>query len=324
MNRIFIATIFIFIVFVNLALGAGETLKMQWMGIGARTLAMGNTGTAIIGLPYASFYNPASVSARGKFSMAGGNQFLALDRKLYFASLASEISGGAGIGITWVHSSVADVEARDIDGELFGTIDNGDDAIFFAFAKEFFKKLHIGAGIEYIQRSIENVSTSTAGFGIGMSYRLESPQITIGASAQNLLMKLSWNSNDYYGTGQISNEDLPIVLRAGASFLSNLNDIPLHICADVWNGEDDVHYGLGVETTIFSQPHSSPGDDEDGGKNIPALILRGGIADGRFSGGAGIFFKVSKILSIGVDYAIVKEKEDLTPRHIIDLSFDRL
>ncbi len=311
----------------GLLFGAGETFKIQWMGIGARTLAMGNTGTAIIGLPYASFYNPASVSARGKFSVAGGNQFLALDRKLYFASLASEISGGAGVGFTWVHSSISDVEARDIDGELVGTVNNGDDAIFFSFAKEFVTKMHIGAGIEYVQRSLENITTSTAGFGIGVSYRIENPNITLGFAAQNLLMTLSWNSNEYYGTGQVSNEKLPILLRAGSAYLTDIKSIPVQFCADMWNGGDSqIHYGIGAEVGLFSGNHykKDNGIENSGGNNkyIPQLILRGGFTDGRLSGGVGICSRIGKAVNIGIDYAIVMEKENLSPKHIVDLTFE--
>lgn len=315
------------VVFAGLVFGAGETFKIQWMGIGARTLAMGNSGAAIIGLPYASFYNPASVSARGKFSVAGGNQFLALDRKLYFASLASEISGGAGVGFTWVHSSVSDVEARDIDGELLGTVNNGDDAIFFSFAKEFVTKMHIGAGIEYVQRSLENITTSTAGFGIGVSYRFEHPNITLGFAAQNLLMTLSWNSNEYYGTGQVSNEKLPIFLRAGGAYLIDIKSIPVQFCSDIWNGGDSqVHYGIGAEVELFRDEHFERDDgiEENSGANkyIPHLLLRGGFTDGRLSGGAGIYSRIGKAANIGIDYAIVMEKENLSPKHIIDLTFD--
>lgn len=313
---------------------AGETVKLQWMGIGARSLAMGNTGVATKSLPWAPFYNPALVSARGKLTVAGGNQFLTLDRRLYFASLASEISGGAGVGITWLHSYVADVEARDIDGELNGTVNNSDDAIFFAFAKELVPLLHLGLGVEYFQRSLENLTTSTAGFGAGISYRIEEPNIDIGAAIQNLFMTLSWNSNDYYGHGQVSNEKLPLFFRIGVSYLRKMKNIPLHFCADIWKTETSpIYYGLGLEAEIFGDKSDKSDTDintklsdvaaePDGGVNLPQLVLRCGFSDNRPSGGAGMYMRISRAVYIGLDYAIVAEREGLAPRHLIDLSVE--
>ncbi len=288
---------------VILSFGAGESCKYLWLGIGSRTLALGNSGTSLSDLPWAPFYNPASVSQRGKFSLAGGNQFLALGRKLYFASVASEIYDGAGIGLTWIHSSVSDVEARNTDGEKVGTVANGEDAIFFAFAKKPTNNIHLGIGVEYVQSSIENITTGTAGLGAGISYRIKSPDITIGLSAQNLFMNISWNSNDYYGMGNVSNEQISPVFRGGVSYRGSVGEYPFLICGDLWQfSSTALSYGMGVEFSPMAQ-----------------LTLRAGFSDGYPSAGIGIHTKIGKMSLVGIDYAVVPEKEELSIKHIVDL-----
>ncbi len=307
--------------------------ELQEMGIGARSLAMGGAGTAIIGLPFASFYNPASVSARGNFSLSGGNQFLDLGRRLYFASLASEISGGAGVGITWVHSSVSDVEARDIDGQLQGTVSNGDDAIFFAFAKALVPKVHLGIGVEYLQREVANVVTSTAGFGTGISYRPGKIPLTIGAAVQNIFMTLSWNSNEYYGRGQVSNEKVPMLFRLGAFYSRDILGLPFNFCGDLWRfeGSDEkINYAIGLEAQVAGKARRTGesesqtyAEDESANRwEMPSLILRLGFTDNGPSAGAGIYTKVGRSVFIGIDYAITTERENLAPRHLIDITVE--
>ena len=303
MRRIILA---IAIFSISLLFGAGEPNKYLWLGIGAKSLSLGNTGVALDNLDCAPFYNPASVSERGKFSLTAGNQFLALDRRIYYASLASEVSDGAGVGLVWIHSSVGDVDARDMDSEITGTVSNGNDAIYFAFAKRVFSNIHLGLGVEYLQSSLENLTAGTAGFGAGISYRIKDPQITIGFAAQNLFMKISWNSNDYYGLGYVSDEKIYELFRGGISYRGKISAIPFVLTGDIWQfSADKINYGAGIEVEPLQQ-----------------LALRVGFSENRPSAGIGIHTKIGKFSLVGLDYAFVIEKENLTPRHIIDLTVE--
>ncbi len=296
----------IIIISLGLLFGAGEPVKYLWLGVGARTLALGNTGVAIGHLAWSPYYNPSSVSEHGAFSVAGGNQFLALGRRIYFASLASEISDGAGVGITWIHSSVADVECRDVDGNHEGIIDNSTDAIYFSFAKRVIKNLHAGVGIEYIQSSLENVTSGTAGLGMGLSYRMRAPDLSFGLAAQNLFMELTWNSNSLYGQGQVSNEAIPFLIRMGTAYTHHFGEIPLMLSADIWYHDDSpVYYGFGAEILP-----------------LPQLAIRAGFTDNRPSAGVGIQTKIGMLSHIGVNYTIVAEREGLAPKHLVDITVE--
>ncbi|HDG67613.1 MAG TPA: hypothetical protein ENG11_00510 [candidate division Zixibacteria bacterium] len=283
---------------------AGEPAKFLWMGIGARGLAMGNTGTAYINTPWAPFYNPASVSARGKFSAAASNQFLALDRKIYAATISAEIYEEAGVGLTWIHSGVSGVESRNEDGQKTGTVANGNDAIFFAFGKNLAGKFHIGLGVEYIESSIENVTVTTAGFGGGVSYRIQKPDITIGFVAQNLFMKFLWNSNNYYGTGQTVEEKVPELVRGGVSYSFRVGGAECNLSADIrdYPSAGKFEYGVGAEVNP-----------------IPQISIRGGFNGEHPTFGVGVRTKLGKLSNIGVDYALVPENRGVAPRHIVDL-----
>ncbi len=284
--------------------GAGEPVKYLTLGVDARALAMGGAGIATVGTPWAPFYNPASVSARGNFAGAASNQFLDLGRKLYGAAISAEIYEEAGVGLVWIHSGVDDVPARNSDGELTGTVANGDDAIFFAFGKNFKGRFHLGFGVEYFESSIENVTVSTAGFGAGLSWRMRKPNLTLGLALQNLFMKFLWNSNNYYGMGQTVEEEIPPLVRAGAEYAFRLAGMDCSAVGEVrdYPSLGDLGFGAGIEISPLEQ-----------------ISLRAGFNGEHPTFGVGVSTKVGKLSLVGINYAFVPENYGLSPRHIVDL-----
>ncbi len=312
--------LFVLFLLLSGAFGAGECCKFLWFVPDARTQATGGAGTAAPNIALAPYYNPASVSERKTMLVSAGNKFLDLDRRLYFASLVAGIKEGAGIGLVWIHTSTEGVEFRDIDGELLGTVQNGNDGIFFSFAKALVPGLlHLGLGVEYFQSSVENVTASSAGFGAGVSLRLRKYGVTFGAAAQNLFMRLSWNSNSFYGQGQVSNEDVPTRFRIGASYAKSFGAIPLQAAFDVWSVGDEVFLGGGIEVEICPE---RIGDEEAPQTAIPHIVLRAGVLNGKPTAGAGIRSKVGKIAVLGVDYAVAPESEKLAPQHTVQISVE--
>jgi hypothetical protein len=288
--------------------------SFQMVSVSAKSTALGSTGTADADNGFCPMYNPALLSEYGKFMFGGGNQFLALDRKLFYATISSEIKGGAGVGLCWTHTGVSNVEGRDFDGNITGTVENSTDAIYFGFGKSIYREFHFGIGVEYVQSSIENVSTSTAGFSGGLSARIPGINLELGASVQNLFMSFSWNSNDYYGQGITDEEKFPILYRAGAKYSFELATLPFEAYSDLWKCDNtQLKYGLGLQSKVISK--KSPAEPDF----MPELFLRAGFSNGLPAGGLGLDFIAGKRLKIGFNYAISAEKESLSPRHIVEL-----
>lgn len=294
---------------VNIVFGTGEPAKFLWMGTSAEHLAIGNTGAAYHTSLYATYYNPALVSSRGATSIGFGNQFLSLGRILYYASLSSEISGGAGIGLTWIHSSVDDVEQRDIDGHLTGTIGNNQDAIYFAFGGEIHRGFHGGLGVQYVQSNLVNIDAYSAGLAFGFFYDLKKYRSIFGFSVHNISLKYSWNSSNYYGNGNVSNEDFPILIRGGLRYENPEFVLPIAFSSDIWKYEtSDINYGLGIEFVPI--------------KNLNGLALRFGLKDGLFSAGFGFKTRITFFQNIDISYAVVEEPYKLPWKHALDLKFE--
>ena len=218
--------------------------------------------------------------------------------------MAAEIYEEAGVGLTWIHSSVDNVESRNEDGEMVGSVANGSDAIFFAFAKKFAGNAHLGIGVEYFESSIENVTASSAGFGAGVSYRIVHPDVTVGVALQHMFMSYRWNSNNYYSEGQTVEEQIPPLVRVGLACNFKLFGREGSAVADLQNYPTlgEFKYGIGAEISVF-----------------PQLDLRGGFNGESPTFGVGIHTRVGKINSVGIDYAFVPDKLGLSPRHVLDL-----
>ncbi len=284
----------------------GEPAVFLRMGVGARAISMGECGVTDCDAPYAAFYNPAAVSEHGNVEFSAGNRFLDLDRRQFYGAIAAEISEGAGIGLTWTHAGVSNVEMRDNAGNHVGTVNNGSDAIHFAFAKQLVKKLHAGIGVEYLQSSIEGMASTTVGFGAGLIYKLREPNLTFGASVQNLLMEYSWNSNELLGTGTLSDEKIPLGYRAGVSYATKIGQTLINGCTEI-EGYDgsDPKFHIGVQCAPLEQ-----------------IAIRAGYDGESVTLGAGVRTKVGKFAIVGIDYAFKPEKLGLAPQHLIDLTLE--
>ena len=301
-----ISTVIVIAALFALVFGAGEPAKYLTIGIGAEHIGRGCAGTADRNSVFAPFYNPALLSARGKPSIGFGNLFLGLGRRMYYAAFATQIRDEAGVGVVWVHSSVADVERRDIDGNITGKVNNNNDAVYFSFAKEAYGGLHAGLGVQYVQSNIENLNAYSAGLAGGIFCELKKYGIIVGASATNISLELKWNSSDYYDDGRTSRDKLPLFWRFGGEKRGTVKSVNYKFDADIFLiGDRELSYSIGAECS----PHES-------------FVVTLGVRDGRFSAGFGLNIKLGFFKRLSFGYAISAQPYGVPPMHVVEIRFD--
>ena len=113
---------------------AGSFLRM---GVGARSISMGNTGVAHPTNAYSTFYNPASFGILENMMVGLSYSFLSLDRRFEFVSFSMKVPPGAGFSISWIESGVGDLQSYNSIGEITGDINHSANAIYFSFGRQF-------------------------------------------------------------------------------------------------------------------------------------------------------------------------------------------
>jgi hypothetical protein len=78
---------------------AGSYLRM---GLGARSIAMGNTGIAQPVNAYSAFYNPAAFAEVEDRIVGLSYSFLSLDRRFGYISFSMKVPPAGGFSIGWI------------------------------------------------------------------------------------------------------------------------------------------------------------------------------------------------------------------------------
>jgi hypothetical protein len=128
------------------------------IGVGARNVAMGETGAAETGV-YATYWNPAGLAALKKPALAFMHAAWLSD--IQFQNLAYALPTAAGtFGIAATYLSMDAIERRDNTGLLQqGTYKPSDTAVGLSYARAF-GDLYAGATLRYISSSLDDASAS--------------------------------------------------------------------------------------------------------------------------------------------------------------------
>jgi hypothetical protein len=248
-------------------------------GLGVRAQGMGGAFAAVADDASAVFWNPAGLArARGADVLTSG-QWLSLDRKQYSVSASTNSRGGLGFGFALIYAGVDDLKARTGSGDIFGEIDDSENAVFFAVGLPLIGDLAAGAAVKLIRQTLEVVPDFGASTGastangravdLGLQYRIGSTRL--GATVRNLAGQLDWTVRRSALQSNKTKEDLPLTLTLGGAHRVMAN---LLVAADVQTNDIDTYANAGVEYRIS-----------------PMLTMRGGIrgVGGREGGGGSAF-----------------------------------
>ncbi|MBN2543553.1 PorV/PorQ family protein [bacterium] len=301
--------IFIIVLFVCFTQLYGDDLGGQAgaflrIGVGARAMALGQAYTAIGDDGYGYFYNPGSIVEIKKWSVSSSYQFLPLDRKIINASVGVNIRNDAAMALSWIHAGDDNLMGYDIDGEPTEHIANSDNAIFLTFAKTLRRIGGIGINFKYVQGKLEDVTAYSVGFDLGFFGYLMDKRLMAGLCVQNVGVKYSWDSNDYYTQGGTYTEDFPYIIKAGLAYTPK--QLPGFVSLDLEKGKDfDFRYHIGAEFDVVKQ-----------------VTLRTGLNNNDPCFGIGLQKQFDKWL-LGFDYAYLFSKtDDLSASHCVDLGVE--
>lgn len=274
---------------------AGQSgLSFLKLGIGARSLAMGEAAVASSNDPSATYYNPAGLHfARNPQLLVMHKEWIQGTQTEFLA--ASVPTGSLTVGASLNATSVPDIEIRQRAGPAEGTFTARNAAIGVSAAYSIDTLISLGASIKYLYEKILVDETSGIGFDMGGLYN--SPlDVAFGVSITNL-----------GSMGRLRNETskLPTILRVGAARSESFEslDAILTLAADVVSilPEKNTHVLFGSEFNY---------------KETFALRLgyMSGYETRNITAGIGIRYEM-----LNLDYAFVPFKLDLGTTHTFSL-----
>jgi hypothetical protein len=283
----------------------GPFLKM---GFGARPLAMGGAFVAVADDGTGGFYNPAGLTQLTKRTFGAFYRKMTLDRRLTYVTYSQPILEEAALSLAWVNAGVADVMGRDADGNPTEEISNYQNAVELFLGRKIIEQLSVGVGVGYIQYNLANINSYGVRFGFsGLGRPI--PQLRLGLAVENLAMKYSWTSGEYWKSidpeilGSSVEEEFPINVKLGASYLL-LNDRILLSSEIEKDEKQEARLHLGAEGWAL--------------KNLAGRI---GYDQGSFTFGLGLRQEVRSTI-LGLDYAFVGSRVGDDADHLISLQLE--
>ncbi|MDD8017428.1 MAG: PorV/PorQ family protein [Bacteroidota bacterium] len=273
----------------------GTGLSFLKIGVGARSIAMGETFTSVPNDNASTFYNPATLRfARQNEIMLMHREWIAQTTTEYLG--ATVVGNDITYGLSALATSVGDIEVRTIPGPADGTFAARNFSLGGSASWSIYDDLAVGVTGKFLYEKIFVDEASGYGIDVGALYKA-SDDIFIGASVLNL------GSMD-----KLRNESskLPTTLRAGASYVTAFTpDFSFLGAAEAVKtfGDDNTRIHFGAEITYDEQ-----------------LAVRGGYQIGyeakSFSAGVGFKYGLVK-----VDYAFVPFTGAFGSTHTFSLSF---
>jgi hypothetical protein len=246
---------------------------LPWLrtGVGARAAGMGNAQVAVAGDATAGFFNPAGLTripTWGFASMLSAD--MSFDRQFNYLALAGSFDWGS-IGGSWINAGITDVALSDETTE-----DYMDNYFILSYAN-MTKRFRWGVNLVIANNSV--AEETGVGGDLGFQWDFH-PEATFGVMAQSLGLK-------------VGDDTTPYNIRVGIAVMPDMLDgftFPVDI--QKTENDDDLKYRMGGE-------YAYTFDNTDYG-----TAIRGGVDDGAFTLGGGLFFK-----QFSIDYAYYSESE---------------
>lgn len=257
--------------------GAGNTgLAFLKLGIGARSIAMGEAFGSLVDDGTAFIYNPARMNASENGNVTAMFNKTMLDMTTNYVGAKFRIKK-LGIGIGLLKTTISDIEVRNTPGEPLEkfSADNFSGGISLSY--EVYKSLSVGITGKMLYEKIFIDEASGFGVDIGANYIYNN--LSVAAVVSNMG---SMNPLRY------SETKLPTSLRFGASYVYKKDNLSITGAADAFKvldgGSFHGHFGAegGYKDFIFLRAGYQTGYENKG-----------------FTAGVGLKYK-----SLTLDYAL--------------------
>jgi len=294
-NRILVA------ILLSVALTApapgGTGLTFLTLGVGGRSLGMGEAYSAGSSDPAAMHYNPASLSAMTTTTVSFMHRsWIEGTNAEYIAGAFSFGKFSMGLSAYWL--SIDDIEVRNVPGPPISTFSAQDFSMGLSGAYKFTEDLSLGLTVKYLYEKILLEDAGGVAFDIGGVYSMPSG-LKLGAAFANL--------GSVNALRDVSTP-LPKIFRGGAAYTAGLENPSLTLTGAVDFvtplGEGSSHVHLGGEAIIYG-----------------AIALRAGYQTGYDARGLTLGTGIAHGI-VKVDYAFAPTQYDLGSTHSISLSLE--
>ncbi len=276
----------------------GETgLAFLKLGVGGRSIAMGEAYSTIASDPSAMYYNPASLSI-------GQNSALLLMHKEWIQDTRTEyiaakaVISNLSLGVSVNATSINNIDIREVPGPSQGSFDAHNAAIGITGAYRLDTALSLGVTGKYVYEKI--LVNESSGFGVDLGATYLTPW--------NLRLALAISNLGSMNALDNEESKLPTIIRAGGSIVERIEAIhgTVTISSDVVSvtGEHLAHVHLGGEL-VYQESFAF------------RIGYQSGYEGKSFSTGVG--FRQSPF---ELDYAFVPTKYDLGSTHTFSLLID--
>ncbi len=294
------------------------------MGFGARGMSMGNALSAVTTGEMASYYNPAlSIFQEGN-SFNTSFSLLSLDRKLSFINFTKrfgepvgspddKFTPSAGICAGLISSGVSNIDERDDEGNILGSINTTENQFFFAVSNHFSRRLALGIAFKlYYYRLYEQLSTTSLGIDVGLLYIINS-DFTLSFVMTDLLSKYRWDSGLVFSSGGQQTEDkFPLMKKIGLAHKFFDSKLTTAVEFETSNGGANI-FRFGTEYNLIENLFVRFGMDR--------IVLNNSDIPVRPTFGFTYNYKLESYF-VGVNYAYVVEPYSPWNAHVIGININ--
>ena len=234
---------FLLIVPQTFAQGGKTGLAFLKLGVGARSIGMGEAHAAIANDASATFYNPSGL-------VEGENHQILLMHKEWIEGARTEFFGvnlpfgDKAIGLAINTTNVGDIELRTRPGPPEGTFSIHDFALGLSFATKLHPSLNGGLSLKFLYEKIFVDEASGVALDIGLLYRTPIEGLKLAFVAANL---------GSMGSLREEKIKLPSLIRVGSSYIRELDLLRSTFTAGVdvvkVLREEKTHLHTGTELT---------------------------------------------------------------------------
>jgi len=275
--------------------GAGNTgLAFLKLGIGARSIAMGEAFSSLADDGTAFIYNPARMNATENGNVTAMFNKTMLDMTTNFIGAKFRIKK-LGIGIGLLKTTVSDIEVRNTPGVPIELFDANNISAGLSLSYEVYKNLSLGVTGKLLYEKFFIDESSGFGMDIGANYILKN--LSIAAVVSNI-----GSMNPL----RVETTKLPTALRFGASYVYRKDYLSLTGAADAFKV---------IDGGIFHGHFGAEGGYKD------FIFLRAGYMTGYdnkgFTAGLGLKYK-----TLTLDYALQPFTDGFSSGNSLSLGFN--
>ncbi|MBI4063609.1 MAG: PorV/PorQ family protein [Elusimicrobia bacterium] len=233
----------------NPCFASNGTTSAQFLslGAGARSVAMGELGAAVIADPNAAYWNPAGLAQMRdpEISLMHNNHFEDITHQ--YAAYAQPFGWGTP-ALSLTRLAVAPFDSYNASGQKIGTVKSQDWSLGASVGRALNSNISLGLGAKWIQETLGPATAKTAAGDFGILWK---PSASLFQGAQKVTAGLSYSN---LGPGlkfDTERFDLPQTLRLGLSFNEEFKRRPVILALEgAVPKNEDARVSVGAEAGL--------------------------------------------------------------------------